>query len=442
MTLAKKRISSMNMSQEKNIPLPIPGVSDAPGVGDARGIVPATPLSSSDVGLSAVVPAGAAPELATAAERVVNKDPALGEPQFTSGEDVAIADAIDMSVDMTTETVENTTQVQSSIIDETSNSTIVDETPKTIIVTEDEKMDSVSQISEDTNLEATQRPPKRMLEKTSDRESQDSDEDISKPKISVRNRRRLTNEGGIQQCTSNPDIIETIAKEELRKVGRPKKKTKAIDPEIAERAVIAKTGIAPEKLEEDLLKGMIASDISAQALEYISDIEIIRVKSGRLQGGLSGELRKRASCLEDMIRALQAKAESKGDPISLKYKIEELLEIRTNKKEEEKRKREIIEMREIIRDLKKENKKMREEMRKIRESVERKGSMDRKRSLERSEGKDSLRKKSNDCQPERKDLPESYGEVPHVQDGAMLSHDGWPVDPEVGWSQSEEVVHL
>jgi len=386
----------MNMSQEKNIPLPIPGVSDAPGVGDARSIVPATPLSSSGVGLSAVVPAGAAPELATAAEGVVNKDAALGEPQFTSGEDVAIADAIDMSVDMTTETVENTTQVQSSIIDETSKSTIVDETPKTIIVTEDEKMDSVSQISEDTNLEATQRPPKRKLEKTSDRESQDSDEDISKPKISVRNRRRLTNEGGIQQCTSNPDIIETIAKEELRKVGRPKKRTKAIDPEIAERAVIAKTGIAPEKLEEDLLKGMTASDISAQALEYISDIEIIRVKNGRLQG-LSGKLRKRASCLEDMIRALQAKAESKGDPTSLKYKIEELLEIRTNKKEEEKRKREIIEMREIIRDLKKETKKMREEMRKIRESVERKGSMDRKRSLERSEGKDSLRKRSNDC---------------------------------------------
>jgi len=49
-------------------------------------------------------------------------------------------------------------------------------------------------------------------------------------------------------------------------------------------------------------------------------------------------------------------------------------------------------------------------------------------------------KASHDCQPERKDLPESYGEVPHVQDGAMLSHDGWPVDPEVGWSQSEEVV--
>lgn len=237
-------------------------------------------------------------------------------------------------------------------------------------------------------------------------------------------------------------------KEEVRKlgvVGRPMKRTKAIDPEIAEKAVMAKTGIAPERIEEKLLKGMTASDISAQALEYISDIELIRVKNGRLQGGLSGELRKRASCLEDMIRAFQAKVESNGDPTLLKHKMGELLdEIRAYKKEEEKRKREMSELREIIRDLKKENKSMREEMRKIREGVVRKESLDRERSLERSEVKGSLKKKRNDSQPGKNehDLPDitskSHVVVLNVQDDTTLSRDGWPANPEVGWSQNEE----
>lgn len=139
-------------------------------------------------------------------------------------------------------------------------------------------------------------------------------------------------------------------------------------------------------MEEELLKDMTASDISAQALVYISDIELIRVKSGRLQSGLSGELRKRASCLEEMVRALQAKAESNEDPTLLQNRIKELLkEVRTYKREEEKKRREMSEM-EIIRDLKQENKNMREEIRRIRESVERKESLER-RSVDRSRQK-------------------------------------------------------
>lgn len=96
---------------------------------------------------------------------------------------------------------------------------------------------------------------------------------------------------------------------------------------------------------------MTASDLSAQALEFIGDIETIRTKCGRLQGGLSGELKKRATCLEEMIRALQYKAESRGDPEFLRSKINELLEkIRRNKKDEERRNREVSELREIIKD--------------------------------------------------------------------------------------------
>lgn len=94
---------------------------------------------------------------------------------------------------------------------------------------------------------------------------------------------------------------------------------------------------------------MTASDISAQVLDYIEDIELIRTKCGRFQGVLSGELRKKTQCLEKIIKALQSKAETSGDPRLFKSKINELLsEIRKNKMSEEKRKREM----EITRDNK------------------------------------------------------------------------------------------
>lgn len=71
--------------------------------------------------------------------------------------------------------------------------------------------------------------------------------------------------------------------EKKRKTGRPKKCRRAVDTEEAKRKIMAATGVAPEHLNEDLLLSMTASDINAQALEYLEHIEVIRVKSGRLQ---------------------------------------------------------------------------------------------------------------------------------------------------------------
>lgn len=79
------------------------------------------------------------------------------------------------------------------------------------------------------------------------------------------------------------DNTASEKKEEFKqKVGRPKKKIKAVDPLIAEREIVAKTGKAPEHIDEELLKSMTAADISAQALDYIEDMEHIRTKCGRL----------------------------------------------------------------------------------------------------------------------------------------------------------------
>lgn len=72
------------------------------------------------------------------------------------------------------------------------------------------------------------------------------------------------------------------------------------------------------------------------------------------------EMRKRTCGLDELIRALQFRAEVQGDPESLKNKIEELLlQIKVAKKEEEKRNREISELQEIIKELRKENKSIR-----------------------------------------------------------------------------------
>jgi len=187
---------------------------------------------------------------------------------------------------------------------------------------------------------------------------------------------------------SNTEATQTTdgAEVQKKKVGRPKRKVRAIDPIVAENEIQNKIGQAPEGMEKEVLYIMTASDLSAQTLDYISDIETIRTKCGRMQGGLSGKLKRRLMCLQDLIRALQNKADSSGDPKFLRAKINTLStelekERKYNKREEERRKREISEMQEIISELKNENKSIREEMRRIKKSMERDNEYRNKESL-------------------------------------------------------------
>ncbi|XP_025267445.1 eukaryotic translation initiation factor 5B-like [Camponotus floridanus] len=185
---------------------------------------------------------------------------------------------------------------------------------------------------------------------------------------------------------SNADLTQNTDGEEVqkRRVGRSKRKVKAIDPIMAEKEIQGKIGQAPEAMEKEVLFNMTASDLSAQALDYILHIETIRTKCGRMQGGLSGKLKNRLSCLQDLVRALQNKAESTGDPKYLRAKISQLneeleKERKYNKKEEAKRKKkkkkkkkkkEFAELQEVVKELRKENKSIKEEMQKIRQSLE------------------------------------------------------------------------
>lgn len=300
-----------------------------------------------------------------------------------------------------------------------------------VSIVEEEENKLTSQVpnpSIDTEMEiddalvrtAVKRKKARNLD--SDSVEEDSASDTKKNlRHSTRSRRKRTppsaadkiNTGSKDQelllTGSNQDsaMSGTDTEDRKGKVGRPRRKVRAIDPIIAEQDILKKTGIAPEHIEEEVLKAMTAAEVCVQALEYISNIETIRTKCGRLQGGLSGELRKMSHGLGELVRELQFKAEAVGDPVSLKNKIDELVqEARKSKKdrekEEDRRKQEKSEFLEIIAELKKENleirkenreikAEMRREMREIRASIDR-TSMDRD-SCRRSEEKDDKENK-------------------------------------------------
>lgn len=92
---------------------------------------------------------------------------------------------------------------------------------------------------------------------------------------------------------SNPDMAasRTDREDKCRKVGRPRRQSRAVDPILMEQEILKKTGVAPAYVDE-VLSAMTPSEISALALEYTASIELIRTKCDRLQGELSGELRK------------------------------------------------------------------------------------------------------------------------------------------------------
>lgn len=402
------------MEHKKEINVPPQGYSEPQGTASARSIVPAPGASSSDVGLNAGLTTGSVFERITA---VISKDAEneVKEPSVEiitpearecdrhrscSEDTLVIEDQTMGSYPSQDVAVEPASQLESwvSMVEDEEKRGNIDASNVVSMEQEDEDMS--------INRAALKRKKPQVID--SDSLEENASDNIRGPKLRARTRRSKVNARMVVthddkdkdipdtgknenpdtgRCkVVNPDTGNdsmdattcsgTDREEGKGKVGRPKRKVRAIDPLIAEREIIKKTGRAPEKIEEDILRNMTASEISAQALEYVEDIETIRTKCGRMQGGLSGEMRKRTCGLGELIRALQLRAEVQGDPESLKNKIEELLlEIKVAKREEEKRKREVSELQETIEVLRRENKdirlEMRREMRKIRESISR-----------------------------------------------------------------------
>jgi len=333
-------------------------------------IVPAAAASSSCNGLGVGLPTGPTLEVAPVVDK---KDDAT--VQIESNELKTEAQELESGIAPMSQNSEARSLSAEEII-VVENSSIQCDESKNLEeqALDDTETASLMSFSEDT--ERVRRPTKRKRERNKPHieDSNSSDSDAKRIiKTKLRNRRTIADIDDNKEVESTQDAMKSIEKLDIeikRGAGRPKKKTKAVDPDEAEKEILKKIGKAPEYVDRDLLKAMTASDICAQALEHTSHIEEIRTKCGRLQGGLSGELKKRILSIEEYIRVLQVKAETTGDPELLKYKINQLLgEIRKYKLEEQTRKREIEELTEIIKSLKKENKSIREEMRKIREEI-------------------------------------------------------------------------
>lgn len=424
------------MEQKKRTITTSPVGSDITGDGDGLGIVPAQTPSSSEYGLDATRATGVALELATVDTKVTNKEE---QTQVSKSLNTAtemsipvhhrsmrevrvILDKIpipdpDPSPNPSLITNPNPMPIPTlnpNLINNLNPNPNFYDQPETIptsesqswadIVAEEERnipddSDVTMEIDDDGSpirkkvgkrkvrgpidtdsldddlLEASREAPMRTRaarKKRATAKTQDSDKPTAGPD-------NLLVAGATSAPCSNQENVPSgsDADNQRGKVGRPRRKAKAIDPIMAEQAILNKTGKAPHFIEEELLRCMTASDICAQALDYLTAIEIIRTRSGHLQANkkLSGELRRRVQGLEGFVRALQIRAEATGDPQALQLRIEELIkEVKEYRKEKERRKMEVSDLQEIIRDLRKENKEIREEMRKsfkeIRDSIE------------------------------------------------------------------------
>lgn len=393
--------------EPKNEIITTPIGSDTVGVGGERDIVPVVPPSLSDDGQSMVCVAGTMQDLATVAVVEVSEQIAASDAANSS----LSGQLVQTTVEMPIRTRENTADtIIMSPSPERSKEILSPMVPDSwiTIMEEEEKLSSkkldppidVDMETEDFPIRtATKRKKARNLD--TDSLEDDSTSDATKDlRCRTRSRRKRTplptadkTDIVSKDCEtpigSNQDsaLSGTDKEDRKGKVGRPRRKTRAVDPILAEQEILKKTGVSPEHIEEEILRAMTAAEVCTQALEYISNIELIRTKCGRIQGGLSGELRKMSQGLGELVRELQYKAEAVGDPNSLKSKIEELLNDikKSNKdreKEEERRKREKSEFLEIIADLKKENLEIRKENREIKAEL-RKEMKDIRASLDR-----------------------------------------------------------
>jgi len=369
------------MEQFKEVNVIIPAGSDTARVGvRPRGIVPASVASSSDDGRSAMFTAGVAPEMATVAsiledEKEKEQSPVM-EAQIATGIEISThcrsISANTVILDCLTLISDKLVTTAPALESQSWVSIIEEEQAASAVPVPSMKID----VGDGGSL-AGRTAAKRKAVETDSLDDSASDAARGAP---VRPRASRKKVSVVTQSQVKPDNMEdneipicsnqesassgTDVDERRGKVGRPRRKTRAIDPLIAEQEILRKTDRAPENIEDELLRCMTASDISAQALEYLAAIDTIRTKCGRMQGGLSGELRRRTRGLENLVRALQLRAEAAGDPQAQKEKIEELLnEVKENRREKEQRKREISELQDLIKELKKENKGIREEMR-------------------------------------------------------------------------------
>lgn len=388
------------------------------GAARSSDTVPVGAVSSSDNGPGQALPASAGLEN-TLAEEIVRSEEPVNEKEMDKGNNILPVIPIEET---------DTNQIEGTETASTTSASVAMECDE-------------------------HRPTKRKISRSAERYSSEDSEDENLKRVKMLRRRRILDE---EQSKSNPDLTQRPSEEEPRIVQmkkgyiskqkrleieeikeeiankkreeiRRKKEEKLKEEEEkrkkeerikAETNILARIGMKSTD-EREYIDNMTASDLAAMALEYLDHVETIRTKCGTMQGALSGELKRRKISLDNMIKALQAKAEENGDPLFLRAKIEELL--KKNREDDERKKREISELKEVVANLTRDNKEMRKELKLIRESIERK---------ERISSPVPKRKESYYIIEDKKDKKDTYHkDYPMISSGtrrypSTLSHDG------------------
>jgi len=366
--------------------------------GSAQGssIVPAGLASSSDNGLSPTLPTNG-PEHAIVEEVQGERRTDSLVPELPVTEKAEISEKKDVTLEMATKK-----KVGRNTLPE-----------KSYRVGEDKDTETASTVSEGMAIECDEiRATKRKKSHSADRHSSEESEDEALKRAKVSRKHKIITDDPttslmlIKQSRSDPDLSirpseedmrivrmkkgyiskqkrleieeakEEIAWEKVEENRRKKEERNKAEEERrkkeerikAENNILAKINARPAA-EKEYIGNMTASDLAAMALEYLEHVETIRTKCGTMQGALSGELKRRKISLDNMVKALQAKAEENGDPIFLKAKIDEL--IKKNRKEEKRKTKEINELKELVNGVMKENKEMKRELNLIREDIKR-----------------------------------------------------------------------
>lgn len=96
-----------------------------------------------------------------------------------------------------------------------------------------------------------------------------------------------------------------------------------------------------------------ASQLGASALEWLDDINVIRVGRGNLQGGLQSQMKKRVTAIKEIVRVMVEKVEDICDPGYLRRRNAELIaEVKVSKKETEMLRRDLTDLQRVVEDLK------------------------------------------------------------------------------------------
>lgn len=126
--------------------------------------------------------------------------------------------------------------------------------------------------------------------------SGNSDEKVLKIPQRIRRRRRIIGSGE-RETVDSIDMTDDSSLPSSVSAKKSKKSAPPSTPAIRE-----------------MLLDKPSSEISRMALDWLSDIEKIKVKSGRLQGRLSGNMKRTIACLREVIHVFSDRMEATNDP--------------------------------------------------------------------------------------------------------------------------------